>query len=158
MSPILLFEYECRIAFWIWVPYFYSLTTGLDYLLLRCTGTTRGRIQVCVKQQVYIKSEGSLVRGKLFGKSAKNGVNAQNWLNTQNAKLVSMQAPECAVSLVWLSNSSPTELNPGDSGRSYLLCKHQAAMFNAIASVDLNYTTQCWIAVPRAGVSPGRGH
>jgi hypothetical protein len=57
---------------------FYSLTTGLDYLLLRCTGTTGGRIQVCVKQQVYIKSEGSLVRGKLFGKSAKNGVNAQN--------------------------------------------------------------------------------
>jgi hypothetical protein len=51
---------------------FYSLTTGLDYLLLRCTGTTGGRIQVCVKQQVYIKSEGSLVRGKLFGKSAKN--------------------------------------------------------------------------------------
>ena len=57
---------------------FYSLTTGLDYLLLRRTGTTGGRIQVCVKQQVYIKSEGSLVRGKLFGKSAKNGVNAQN--------------------------------------------------------------------------------
>jgi hypothetical protein len=57
---------------------FYSLTTGLDYLLLRCTGTTGGRIQVCVKQQVYIKSEGSLVRGKLFGISAKNGVNAQN--------------------------------------------------------------------------------